>query len=314
MSSVSTAFYNRPTPGVGDIVTTRPTSPVEGQVWLYFDESTGKLYREKLWLGTIYSAELSLDGEYFTPAGIATSLWLDAADETTITASAGAVSTWADKSGNGYNVTQGTGAAQPLTGTRDINGINCLDFDGDDDALFNNNVGTALRTADIMMFVVASTDDILDTEVNGILTSNITDVTRTGITFVGADIDTRSANGVVQVPVDKIGAVVNNEVAIICHKRDYDTVNTTLELYTNGALDDTASFAGAQDTSGTKLYIGWLNSDRFLNGRIGEVVVTEAKDDATRQNIEGYLAWKWGLQASLPSDHPYKLFRPLAGD
>jgi hypothetical protein len=29
-----------------------------------------------------------------------------------------------------------------------------------------------------------------------------------------------------------------------------------------------------------------------------------------RQQVEGYLAWKWGLQGSLPSSHPYKLFPP----
>ena len=27
--------------------------------------------------------------------------------------------------------------------------------------------------------------------------------------------------------------------------------------------------------------------------------------NSNRQIVEGYLAWKWGLQTSLPSDHPY---------
>jgi hypothetical protein len=30
-----------------------------------------------------------------------------------------------------------------------------------------------------------------------------------------------------------------------------------------------------------------------------------------RQDIEGYLAWKWGLQANLPSGHPYKNAAPV---
>jgi len=30
-----------------------------------------------------------------------------------------------------------------------------------------------------------------------------------------------------------------------------------------------------------------------------------------RRNVEGYLAWKWNRVASLPSDHPYKLAKPL---
>jgi hypothetical protein len=29
-----------------------------------------------------------------------------------------------------------------------------------------------------------------------------------------------------------------------------------------------------------------------------------------RQQVEGYLAWKWGLVESLPSNHPYKTIKP----
>jgi hypothetical protein len=29
-----------------------------------------------------------------------------------------------------------------------------------------------------------------------------------------------------------------------------------------------------------------------------------------RQKIEGYLAWKWGIQASLPAAHPYRNAAP----
>jgi len=27
-------------------------------------------------------------------------------------------------------------------------------------------------------------------------------------------------------------------------------------------------------------------------------------------SIDGYLAWKWGLQANLPATHPYKKYAP----
>jgi hypothetical protein len=29
-----------------------------------------------------------------------------------------------------------------------------------------------------------------------------------------------------------------------------------------------------------------------------------------RQQVEGYLAWKWGLQTALPTTHPYYKVRP----
>ena len=31
---------------------------------------------------------------------------------------------------------------------------------------------------------------------------------------------------------------------------------------------------------------------------------------ATEQLMEGYLAWKWGVQGSLPANHPYKSAAP----
>ena len=60
--------------------------------------------------------------------------WYDAADASTITdAGGGAVSTWKDKSGNNYDLTEATN--RPTTGTRTINGLNTLDFDGVNDQL-----------------------------------------------------------------------------------------------------------------------------------------------------------------------------------
>jgi hypothetical protein len=68
----------------------------------------------------------------FSPLDLSPALWLDASDTATITASLGSVSQWDDKSGNGRNVTQGTAAAQPTTGSATQNGLNALSFDGAD--------------------------------------------------------------------------------------------------------------------------------------------------------------------------------------
>jgi len=50
----------------------------------------------------------------------------------------------------------------------------------------------------------------------------------------------------------------------------------------------------------------------FLNGNVAEIVsYSNAYDmtNTTRQRIEGYLAWKWGIQSNtvhnLPSGHSY---------
>ena len=68
----------------------------------------------------------------FSPLDLGPVLWLDASDTSTITESGGVVSQWDDKSGNGYDVTQGTAAAQPSSGTRTLNSLNVIDFGGND--------------------------------------------------------------------------------------------------------------------------------------------------------------------------------------
>jgi hypothetical protein len=81
-----------------------------------------------------------LNSAVFSPLDLSPDLWLDAADTATITESSGAVSQWNDKSGNGRNFTQSTGAAQPTTGTRTQNGLNVLDFDGSADFMVGGDI------------------------------------------------------------------------------------------------------------------------------------------------------------------------------
>jgi hypothetical protein len=47
------------------------------------------------------------------------------------------------------------------------------------------------------------------------------------------------------------------------------------------------------------------------NALVGEMIICgTALSTDDRQKLEGYLAWKWGLAANLPADHPYKLNPP----
>lgn len=75
------------------------------------------------------STLVSTWGGTFSPPMFANlQLWFDASDLSTITSASNLVSQWNDKSGNGYNVTQGTSASQPTTGTTTKNGLNVLVF------------------------------------------------------------------------------------------------------------------------------------------------------------------------------------------
>jgi hypothetical protein len=76
-------------------------------------------------------------------------------------------------------------------------------------------------------------------------------------------------------------------------------------------LDGTQLFSTATNTvdfgSGKSKYIGrsYANGNYF-DGEVAEIIIcNSALTTADRQKVEGYGAWKYGLQAQLPAGHPY---------
>ena len=79
---------------------------------------------------------------------------------------------------------------------------------------------------------------------------------------------------------------------------------SSVESSTTSSLS--ASGFSASD-SGTVVYIA-TRDDKVtsFNGYICELIVYNQTIGLTaQQRVEGYLAWKWGLQANLPGAHPY---------
>lgn len=97
---------------------------------------------------------------------------------------------------------------------------------------------------------------------------------------------------------------------------------TSLRLYVNGGLigqSDSFQTAGlTSDTPSQFLTLGHYTNlsnvvETPMDGDFAEVLVVRgAVDLTTRQKIEGYLAWQWGLEGDLPVDHPYKSAPPEA--
>jgi type IV pilus assembly protein PilA len=53
----------------------------------------------------------------------------------------------------------------------------------------------------------------------------------------------------------------------------------------------------------------------YSNIEVSEAIASySALSTLDRQRMEGYLAWKWGLQANLPSGHPFKNSAPIWGE
>jgi hypothetical protein len=237
-----------------------------------------------------------------------TALWLDAADSSTITESSGAVSEWRDKSGRANHATA-SGTAQPTTATRTINSLNVLDFNGT-----SNFLGFAaaplLTVTAASAFFVAQLDN--DPPLNR--------------KQAGAPLgDWGSSAEENHFPFTN-GVIFEDFMS----STRYSAGNPSLSMATSPFLasmnsapgswqlfiDGSSQFSATTNTvgAGTSPKIGrstdLLNQD-YMDGRIAEIVVfDQALPTFDRQKVEGYLAHKWGLLGSLPTNHPYKVNVP----
>jgi hypothetical protein len=252
----------------------------------------------------------------WTPEYIDTALWLDAADSSTITENGGAVSKWADKSGNERDVTA-SGSGTPLLVESGVNSLDVLRFNGSSHRMtFSSAV---IPTTHSLFVVFKPTIENVPGSLLGqwapsqtgrfLLTTNQND---SGLAASGQlnPFNSTATNGAGSGGLASSFSITNQAtlVSSIC-----TTGPEAWKIYKNAAEQDSATITavyqgintniGAEGRTGTNLGL--------YDGDICEVVILyQVANLANRQKIEGYLAHKWGLAASLPNDHPYKSAAP----
>lgn len=258
--------------------------------------------------------------ELWTPAQITTQLWFDAADASTVTIATG-VSQWNDKSGNARHVVQATGANQPTYGAVLLNSLPVLTYDATD-ALRKTSAtaGLAQDVGAVSIYSVRRFTDLLSNASSPVIIaiSANTTVTARAATYCSEADDQERMGGIrtdgqaFQAPATSMA--VNNAWSL--HVAHFNYASAQASAFKNGsaALAPTA-FQNAGNTSNTApatIGVGcWVDGSLSMKGNIAEVIVTHTIDTTQRQLIEGYLAWKWGLQASLPVGHPYAGAPPI---
>ena len=236
-------------------------------------------------------------GVPWTPVETTTVAWYDANDAPTIIQSGGKVSQWNDKSGNGNHATQTAGARQPSYQATDSM-MNNMPTIGNASA--SGQIG--LDTPNISakhIYVVTYYKDGVDASFDGYATL-FSGAGSWGAYRVMANIN--SANF--------IGSGLFNDAGT------YKNGSTTSSL--NGVLPMPATiFKFKSSVARSQVYgLGYNRTEatRDWQGFYGEFIFTDGSENAgTEQNIEGYLAHKWGLAASLPASHPYKVSAPGGG-
>jgi len=221
-------------------------------------------------------------------------LWLDASDPSSITQdSNGLVSQWNDKSGNGHHATQSTTDNQPTTNSRQQSGLNVIDFDGND---LIRNPSFDINTTDLTVFSVRKWDTNVSGDrvwtIHNLSNENLGKLNEAG-TKIGYRSPTNSA----------VSYSANLNLELLSFKANG---TNSQKIWVNGLYEAENTGAVTPFTSNA-ITIGADNAGNSFDGIVAEVIIVESSmSDNDRQKIEGYLAHKWGLAASLPDGHPYK--------
>lgn len=248
----------------------------------------------------------------FLPSDVAgLSLWLDAQDAATVTSSGGYASQWNDKSGQSYNLTQATGGSQPAYAS------SAMTFSGN---RFFNIPAASINNASAYCYFfvftpVAALNWITVKQRDGTNTYNVLSMTNT--TNSGGQ-NTAGTSQYLYFHNQNNGTVANSGSALTLSQQQLITITfdgTNFIMYRNGTQlsSTTGTFAIANATTITNYTMGLWNlggvvqnsgTTNFSMNEFG--FYNQGLTTLNRQKLEGYLAWKWGLQDSLPGDHPYR--------
>jgi len=224
----------------------------------------------------------------WSPSMIPTAMWYDPADSTKITLSGNQVLSMLDKSGNNRDLSEDQ--LYPTYVSNSLNDLPGINFDADK-RLYNNGIPA---TVSFVITVIKSSGGttwgdyhtILDKGANGTRIGGILEASNSGF---------------------------HNSVFPAAAWQNGTSVTVNASCFTSIADPFIAAY-NTTVTSMTSVSMG--NYDAASGGgcatQYETIALADIPSQADREKLEGYLAHKWGLSASLPAAHPYKTFRPTA--
>ena len=235
---------------------------------------------------------------HFNPRAMGAKLVLDAryvdqADNT-------AVSTWSDRSGNGWDATQATGANQPTLQTAEFGGQNIVRFDGTNDRLEANGSAGMLNNVGGATFLCLVKYQVVNTSPSLFGTSTPTGLTRatlvisSGLYGVGGR--RLDANGFQSITSSSPSASAGRT---LLQTGVFDYSNAALTLFLDGtSAASSTSFQTSGNTSATdalRVTIGCgTGLGAFSQADVGTLVgFSIALNGGQRKRVEHAMAYSF---------------------
>ena len=232
----------------------------------------------------------------WTPANLpGLSVWFDAADLATITASSGGgVTEWRDKSGFRRHVAVPALVNAPTLRQNVQNGLPAIDWGASINNLGLRNLAVSNFNPTRYLIVAHYEGPNPFSDYVGLVTHNFN---------LNPDIITAYSSSTLW----NAGSFFHNGAT--------SATQTALPTISQPFV---AASNFTQSANRTSLFIGhdrFVATTRGWRGKIFEVVgINFVWSLSERQRAEGYAAWKWGLVTNLPAAHPFKNRPPLVSD
>jgi hypothetical protein len=272
----------------------------------------------------------------WTPALITTALWLDANDSGTITQSGGAITTWADKSGNNRTATADGNPTYSATGMSTSKPA--VQLDGTGDVFVSSITGIGSFNA-LDVYMVTQTTAAAAADTNSAIFWGYGNISNAGGSYpANRGQALASSTGALagefiiissdsaSFPNGRVGSSTYSRAANTAQTLNSKNSTSGTSLLANGTaitLDLTSEITTSTSTAPSSVgytvdnnfYIGALRASSALVYspaiKFAEIIVSSTLlSTLDRQKLEGYLAHKWGLTANLPANHPYKVNPP----
>jgi hypothetical protein len=229
------------------------------------------------------------------------------------------ITTWGDRSGNANTLTQGLLSPSILPVYVVQNGSPSLHFgglQGNSGAYMSKSMPSSLSGSNGFTLIVAAQTfgsaqgRIMQFGANSGAGGQLTGLAQSGSFFFNNGSKSYNAN-------------LSSASSIAVFRRASGATYAESELILNGTTQIGNPVSGSSvpnlPSSAGELLLGTGRGSNAaladpLAAGIKEVMLfSGALDDFAVRRAEGYLAWKWGTQSSLPSSHPFKTSRPVFG-
>lgn len=212
--------------------------------------------------------------------------WWDASDTATLTDTAGAVSAWADKAGSGA-LEQSNPSLQPTTGSRLLNGLNVVDFDG---FRYMQDLTRSLPASGNMAFHIALELDAVTNAYEAIFSVDAANDFQLDA-FSDTQFDGQlNVTGIGSSTLLSGGPFSGGLIFSVI----FDQTNpATAEVFVSGTSRAVMTYTTPLDTNVALNLMANRALNARLDGAIAEFAVTSTLGN--RAEYHAYLASKWGL-------------------